>query len=418
MKNLCCLLVLVGLFACSDKTQQNGLEYLNLSESNDVMIRQIVHNFDSIFLMVQSRSGHIQYPELYSAIKESKKKILLPLYVINEDVFYEDPSSEKLVSCFYQPENEKWFMGIGNDTILFTTVKINDIWQIGKFINNWNRVVDWVHSKLKEVGTTDYKIIKLEERTFIHVIEYGKPVFYNLRGTHKMTADKFCEYVIECINNKRSNLKHVSPQKSVEGRKEKLDSMFTLLSGSSRVGELYFNHGYYYGTMYPFPVKNQQYNGWCSFAAIASHPKLENNLSVCSVATNFVNKYVGGPVDCCDLEEEENYLKCIHNQLPTFQKVIFDFAKDYSIPGNRLEDIVDFFIRVLKQPVNITEYPFLMFFSTDNPGHVALFCGAQILASTQINYIILVCADPDGGVVVQRQYGYSELCYTHIEFMV
>lgn len=199
---------------------------------------------------------------------------------------------------------------------------------------------------------------------------------------------------------------------------EKLDHLQNLLNSPSRSRALHFNHGYYYGAMYPFPVKNQQYNGWCSFAAIASHPRFANNLPVCRVATDFVNKYIGGPVNCCNLDEEENYLKCVHNQLPTFQTIIFDFAKEHSIPGNRLEDIVDFFVRVLERPVDISAYPFLMFFSTNNPGHVALFCGAQILASTQINYIILICADPDGGSVVQRQYSYSELSYTRIEFMI
>lgn len=197
------LLALIGLFACSDKIPQNNLEDSNLSKNDEIMIQQIVHNFDSIFSMVQSRSEHIQYPEPYAAIKKTKKISPLPLYVVNEDSFYENPSPKKLISCLYRPENEKWFTGIGNDTILFTTVRINNTWEMKKFISSWNKITDWLPSKLKEVGTTDYKIIKLEERTFISFIESGNPVFYNLRGTHKMTADKFCEFIIEYINSKK-----------------------------------------------------------------------------------------------------------------------------------------------------------------------------------------------------------------------
>ncbi len=416
MRNLFILLFTLGLFACSDKQTVNNQENLVslISKIDKDILREIEASYDTLFTTTRSVTSSV-YPNFYTALKETDNYTQIPYYELDKESFYGNPSAEKLMECLHLSEKEKWFIGYNSkDTMLFVIQNISGNWDIRTFTNDWNIVQRWLPAKLKEAGVTNYKLFRLGYNEYVTFDKNSKPVFYHITGGEEMSAEKFCEKTVEYINNgKKYPVTETSIQEIQQQVNEELQS---------RQAWPTYSHGYYYARRYPFQVENQFYEHWCAFAALASHPRIP--LSTCQVATAFIHKHrsdVSAAVNCCNLIDSTSYQVCLWQWLPTTPEYVLAFAYELGIPCTRMEPLYAFVDKVIRAPYDLSKYPFIMILTDQNPGHVGLLCGAQIIQHSSghwIEKIFVVWGNPANGMVLEEYVDYASMSSQTIKIFV
>lgn len=223
----CYWLISVILFACSDKPTDNqtGISKLELTKQ-DLSIIQCLKT------RAAARNAREDVYNIFARF-ESYNIIPFLIYQLDEDKFYSNPSPEKLMQSLYLPEDEKWYVGFGQDTVLFSACKDTEgefPWYNRDVIYNWTLLYKWLPEALKNAGITNYTYFNFRSIPYITFIKNGKRVFYTYNGKDEYSADKFCEMVVSDINMAKQNGANSSRSTiNIEERKQLLKKLGELL---------------------------------------------------------------------------------------------------------------------------------------------------------------------------------------------
>ncbi|WP_065219329.1 MULTISPECIES: hypothetical protein [Butyricimonas] len=205
----CCYLLFISLlFACVRNVDVKSQQHLpdgTLKSGDEAVIQELKNFYESL----KTTSCAAQRTKLSSFAFfeniDAYTVLKIPYYVLNQEKFYENPSPKQLMNNLYQPDEKKWFVGMGRDTVLFTAEKQDSVWIPRTFILDWGKVISWLPAKLKKTGANDYKIFELGNNIYITFKRNETNIYYVVTGLQEWSEAQFCGLALDYINQRKAS---------------------------------------------------------------------------------------------------------------------------------------------------------------------------------------------------------------------
>ena len=140
-------------------------------------------------------------PTYYTFADIDRMKIhTIPYYEFNEDLFFEDPSYDRILTSCIMPENKVMFLGKleGKVIALFLAHKRKS-WLMEELVKGPDLIkntIDWIHEKIAYPDSSHCRLVKIYALTYLaYTTKKGETTYYNFYSG-KNSSNGILDYIM------------------------------------------------------------------------------------------------------------------------------------------------------------------------------------------------------------------------------